>query len=86
MANWIIEKKELLSAVEQVFRENGVDRTAVSDLMKRAGAAQGTFYNYYQSKDEVFAAVLERVSEHIVTEVQRTAQRKDLGVKTAICS
>ena len=52
-------KSELLAAAETLFRENGVDRTAVSDIVKKAGVAQGTFYNYYQSKDEIFAAVLE---------------------------
>jgi len=77
-------KKELLVAAEQLFRENGVDRTAVSDIVKKAGVAQGTFYNYYQSKEEIFAAVLEHVSEHIVTEIQRTAERKDLGVTEKI--
>lgn len=77
-------KRELLAAAEQLFRENGVDRTAVSDIVKKAGVAQGTFYNYYQSKDEIFADVLEHVSEHIVTEIQRTAERKDLGVADKI--
>lgn len=42
--------------------------------------AQGTFYNYYQSKDEIFAAVLEHISQHTVTEIQRIAERKDIGI------
>lgn len=77
-------KKELLAAAEQLFRENGVDQTTVSDIVKKAGVAQGTFYNYYQSKDEIFAAVLEHVSEHIVMEIEKTAERKDLGVSEKI--
>lgn len=77
-------KSELLAAAETLFRENGVDRTAVSDIVKKAGVAQGTFYNYYQSKDEIFAAVLEHVSEHTVMEIQRTAERKDIGVTEKI--
>ncbi len=77
-------KTDLLAAAETLFRENGVDQTAVSDIVKKAGVAQGTFYNYYQSKDEIFAAVLEHVSEHTVTEIQRTAERKDIGVAEKI--
>lgn len=73
-------KTELLIAAEQLFRKNGVDRTAVSDIVKKAGVAQGTFYNYYQSKDEIFAAILAHISEHTVTEIQRIAERKDLGI------
>ncbi len=73
-------KTELLTAAEQLFRENGVDRTAVSDIVKKAGVAQGTFYNYYQSKDEIFAAVLEHITEHTLTEIKRIAEREDIGV------
>lgn len=74
-------KEELLAAAEELFRTNGVDRTAVSDIVKRAGVAQGTFYNYYRSKEEIFAAVLDRATRHFIEEIQKTAQRKDLGVE-----
>lgn len=77
-------KNDLLTAAEILFRENGVDRTAVSDIVKKAGVAQGTFYNYYQSKDEIFAAVLEHVSEHTMMEIQRIEERKDIGVTEKI--
>jgi AcrR family transcriptional regulator len=73
-------KEELLAAAQQLFRENGVDKTAVSDIVKKAGVAQGTFYNYFKSKDEIFAAVLERVTEYMLLEIQKTAQREDCGV------
>lgn len=73
-------KTELLMAAEHLFRENGVDKTAVSDIVKKAGVAQGTFYNYYQSKDEIFAAVLAHISEYAVTEIQKIAERKGLGI------
>lgn len=77
-------KDELLSAAEALFRKNGVDKTAVSDIVKKAGVAQGTFYNYYQSKDEIFAAVLERVSENAMTEIRKTAERRDIGLTDKI--
>lgn len=70
-------KEELLAAAEQLFRENGVDKTAVSDIVKKAGVAQGTFYNYFKSKDEIFAAILERATEFIILEIQKIAQRED---------
>jgi AcrR family transcriptional regulator len=47
-----------------VFTERGVARTAVSDIVRAAGIAQGTFYLYFESKDDLVLAVAARfVSE-----------------------
>jgi len=72
-------KDELLAAAKQLFWEQGVDQTAVSDIVKKAGVAQGTFYNYFKSKDEIFAAVLEFEAEHIFLEIQSIANRDDIN-------
>lgn len=74
----VIKKKDLLSAAHKLFREKGVDNTSVSDIVKEAGVAQGTFYNYYKSKDEIFAAVLEKATDNIIGKVRETAELKDL--------
>jgi AcrR family transcriptional regulator len=75
----VISREDLLKAALTLFRENGVDRTTVSDIVKEAHVAQGTFYNYFRSKDDIFAAVLEAVTEHTDEEIQKTADRKDIG-------
>lgn len=43
-------RRKLLDAAEAEFGENGFVSTAVSDITKRAGVAQGTFYLYFLSK------------------------------------
>ncbi len=43
-------RRKLLDAAEAEFGENGFVSTAVSDITKRAGVAQGTFYLYFPSK------------------------------------
>jgi AcrR family transcriptional regulator len=52
-------RAELASAAAAVFAERGVANTAVSDIVKAAGVAQGTFYLYFESKDDVLLAVVE---------------------------
>jgi AcrR family transcriptional regulator len=56
----------LVSAATTVFAQRGVANTAVSDIVKAAGVAQGTFYLYFGSKDEAVLAVVERISDAIV--------------------
>ncbi|MGV8909906.1 MAG: TetR/AcrR family transcriptional regulator [Propionicimonas sp.] len=53
-------RAQVAGAAIRVFRERGVGGTAVSDIVKAAGIAQGTFYLYFDSKDEVLLAVAEQ--------------------------
>ena len=48
----------LVDAAFEVFLEKGVASTAVDDIVEKAGVAKGTFYLYFESKEEVFNAVL----------------------------
>jgi AcrR family transcriptional regulator len=62
----------LVAAAATLFGERGVANTAVSDIVKAAGVAQGTFYLYFESKDEALLAVVERLVDAVI---DRTAAR-----------
>ena len=47
----------ILDAAREVFGELGYEAATVRDIIRRTGLAAGTFYNYYRSKEEVFAAL-----------------------------
>ena len=55
-----VKRAELADAASRVFGERGVAGTAVSDIVRAAGVAQGTFYLYFDSKDDVLLAVAEQ--------------------------
>jgi AcrR family transcriptional regulator len=44
-------RKALLAAALELIRKQGLRRMAVSELTQRVGIAQGTFYNFFQSKE-----------------------------------
>lgn len=50
-------RQAILDAAREVFGELGYDTATVRDIIRRTGLAAGTFYNYYRSKEEVFAAL-----------------------------
>ena len=56
----IVDKKEkrerILEAAVKVFSKKGRSGTKISDIADAAGIGKGTIYEYFQSKDEVFAA------------------------------
>jgi AcrR family transcriptional regulator len=50
-------RQAILDAAREVAGELGYEAATVRDIIRRTGLAAGTFYNYYRSKDEVFAAL-----------------------------
>lgn len=61
----------LVSAAAQVFSERGVANTSVSDIVKAAGVAQGTFYLYFDSKDEIILAVVECFVDDMIVVLEK---------------
>ncbi|HEY3950481.1 TetR/AcrR family transcriptional regulator [Phenylobacterium sp.] len=53
----VANRQAILDAAREVFGELGYDTATVRDIIRRTGLAAGTFYNYYRSKEEVFAAL-----------------------------
>lgn len=53
-------KNEILDAAEILFTTKGYAKTTVNDILQTVGIAKGTFYYYFQSKEEVMDAVVMR--------------------------
>jgi AcrR family transcriptional regulator len=47
-------RDKLLQAAEIEFGDKGFHSAAISGITHRAGVALGTFYTYYESKEEIF--------------------------------
>jgi AcrR family transcriptional regulator len=62
-------KNDLMQAGMNLFAKKGYHGTKVSDIVKEAGVAQGTFYLYFDSKPELFAALLDKFVELIFSAV-----------------
>ncbi|TWI71735.1 TetR family transcriptional regulator [Desulfobotulus alkaliphilus] len=46
-------RQNILDAAIAIFREKGFQKTRVSDIVSAAGLAQGTFYLYFKSKEDI---------------------------------
>jgi AcrR family transcriptional regulator len=61
-----IRREELIEAAGRLFEEKGFENTAVSDIVKAVGVAQGTFYYHFKSKDEILVAVGDKIAEMMI--------------------
>ncbi len=51
-------REQLLTAAKEAFAELGYHKASVSEIIRRAGVARGTFYLYFDGKQAVWAAIL----------------------------
>jgi len=60
-------RSEILSAARKVFGSKGFEGTRMDDIAAEADLAKGTVYVYFQSKDEIYEAVVEQVVAEILS-------------------
>ncbi|WP_371574639.1 TetR/AcrR family transcriptional regulator [Streptomyces sp. NBC_01314] len=52
---------DLLAAATELFLAKGYAKTTMADISAAAGVARGNVYWYFASKDDIFAAVMDRM-------------------------
>lgn len=62
-------RRKILDAAEAVFGELGYYEASISEITRRAGVAQGTYYIYFHSKREIFAELVEDIGHRLRTEM-----------------
>lgn len=58
-------RAELVEAARRLFDARGVDNTRISDIVAEVGVAQGVFYYYFKSKDEMVEVVTGQVTGEV---------------------
>lgn len=61
-------RQRILQAAEQEFGRESFFRASISEITRRAGIAQGTFYIYFKTKEDV----LRELVRHMGRELRRT--------------
>ncbi len=55
------KRNKILHASREVFLEKGYHNASISDIIRKTDLARGTFYLYFQSKQEIF--------DHLISEL-----------------
>jgi AcrR family transcriptional regulator len=65
-ARGIRTRNALVAAARVVFERDGYLDARLADISVEAGVASGSFYTYFEGKEEIFQAVAEQVTEEMV--------------------
>ena len=66
------KKAQILEASIKVLAEKGWNKTKISDIAEAADIGKGTVYEYFRSKDEVFAASF----QYFMTQVENSVAER----------
>ncbi|MEH7224933.1 TetR/AcrR family transcriptional regulator [Bacillus sp. JJ1566] len=67
-------REKLLRAAEEIFGQKGYYETSIVNISQEAKVAQGTFYNYFPSKKDIFDELIRQYSREL-----RLAIKEEMG-------
>jgi AcrR family transcriptional regulator len=67
----------LLDGALRLFARKGVGATAIHEIAAEAGVANGTFYNYFRTREDILEAASVRLAERLQEEI--TAASADVA-------
>ena len=56
-------REQIIEAATRVFAEKGFRRATTREVAREAGVSEGTIYNYFEDKDALLMAILDRLNE-----------------------
>lgn len=81
--------KQILDAAFEEFVERGYVATRVEDIAERVGVTKGTIYVYFETKEELFSAMINHIStpfEDILTSGRKLEGNCENRLRTLIGS
>ncbi|MFB6466448.1 TetR/AcrR family transcriptional regulator [Cytobacillus sp. Hz8] len=70
----------------KLFSTNGYHKTKISDIVREAGVAQGTFYWYFPSKEAIALEIIQNGQQHILKVVAQGYRQTTGTVQDAVKS
>lgn len=69
-----------------LFQEQGYEKTSVSQIVKQAGMAQGTFYLYFKSKNALVSAIANKIFDEQLEIIRTSYDKKDRNLDSLLTS
>lgn len=72
----LFKRFEILNSAIKLFAEKGYEKTKLEDIAELAEFGKGTIYNYFETKEDIYLEIIDRVTEDY------TAKLKEMDSKS----
>jgi AcrR family transcriptional regulator len=72
-------RDKIIEAAEQVIRTNGISRTTTKEIARVAGCSEGSLYNHFESKEDLFLQVMKGHLPSLTAVLFKLPGRKGTG-------
>lgn len=59
----------LIESAKKLFYEKGYEKVKIEDIIKTAGVSVGTFYEYFQNKDEILLEIAREANQSLIQRI-----------------
>lgn len=73
-------KNEIIDTAKRLFASKGYQKTQVKDIVGEIGVAQGLFYYYFKSKEQVMEAVAKDYADGVIGKISGLLDQNDCAV------
>jgi AcrR family transcriptional regulator len=70
---WKVRRDDIIDTSARVFARQGYHATGIAELCDVNGLGKGAFYHYIESKEELLAAIHDRVMDEVMVGADRVA-------------
>lgn len=71
-------KAEILQVAGDLFETKGYSKCTINDILSGVGISKGTFYYYFNSKEEVLDEIIENVGNIVFERIKMIVESKEL--------
>ena len=69
-------RQNFVDVARQLFAKNGLENTTMNDIAKASGKGRRTLYTYFESKEEIYSAVIEYELERLYDKLDEVAEMR----------
>ena len=73
-----VRRDAILDVAERLMRTCGYEEMSIQDIQDELGVSRGAIYHYFGSKDDILEAVLERMTDTVMSVVEPIAGNPNL--------
>jgi len=75
-------REEIIITARQLFFLQGYEDTPISDIIHHIGIAKGTFYHYFDSKEDLMIALADEITDEAIAIIAKITTDSELDART----